>query len=342
MTARKTQLDIGELLPPEEIKDLDLFPAEEGAIKLVFGKIRNGKSTYTARMMYEWLQQGYSVYSNLALILQPDEFDQRLQFSTSLENLVFGKKVFYRFRTENFHYFNPRTGMMKTGMSEGLVQVFDPLLEGDEVRWLNSLTDCKIAYDEGHWLLDSYSPVAKISIGIRAFISESGHCNREVVIITQRVTAIQAHARSNVNQFFQCEKHMFLFIFMRLQVTEYQTLKNDLPDPEEAEKTMIFWTNDKFWKLFDTHTLRNGRLPSQELYVDAYWVPFSGRVRLVLMNLFGRRKGAPLQGEPLPASEVERASQARFEAQEATEERYSATFDIPKHPSKNQKVKTLT
>jgi len=328
--APKTPLEIGKLLPKKAVPVSELFPAQEGAIKLVFGKIRNGKSTYTARMMYEWLEQGYAVYSNLALILPENEFDQRTRFSISLENLIFNKKTFYCFRTENFHYFNPRTGMM---LSAGVwTQVFDPTIPGDEVRWLNTLTDCKIAYDEGHWLLDSYSPVAHISIGIRAFISESGHCNREFVVITQRVTAIQAHARSNVNQFFHCEKHTFLFFFMRLQVSEYQTLKNDLPDPDDVERVMIFWSNDKYWRFFDTHTLRAGRPPSQELHVDAFEVSFWGRIRLVAMNLRGRGKGVALQGPPLPAVQGEEAVQSRTEPTGWLPQLERKRFDIPTKP----------
>lgn len=328
MTARKTPLDIGEELPQEELKELNLFPGEEGMIQLVYGRIRNGKSTYAARLMYNDLFRGIPVYSNLDLDLAETEFDERRVLSISLENLLFGKKVFYRFRTENFHYFNPTTGEMRTG--DKWEKVFDPTIPGDEVRWLNTLTDCSLYYDEGHWLLNSYE-ATRIDLGKRRLTTETGHMNRKIVIISQRTQAIHVDARANVNQFFRCSKQTFFIFFMRLQVEEFQDMKgNDVDESDESRiATRIYWSNDKYWRLFNTHALRQGKPKSQEVYFNAYWVGFFGRIRLVLMNLFGRGKGAPLQGVPLPTEEAEHAVQAKIEPSGHLSKLSRKNFDIP-------------
>jgi len=124
----------------QEVPKIDLqgeFQAPEGSIELIYGRIRQGKSTHAVRLMYNALKEGQVVYSNLLLDLSGETFDQRDHFETVFWKTLFGKKRFYEFDKKNYHWFNPTTGEC-----DG-VQVFDPDKKGDEIRWLNSLTDCE-------------------------------------------------------------------------------------------------------------------------------------------------------------------------------------------------------
>lgn len=299
----KTLTQLGTLLPPESVKDTGIFPPEEGFIQLIYGPIRNGKSTYTARCMYEDIFQGRSVYSNLNLDLSNENFDEREKMEVSLLNLVFGKPQFYKFSKANFHYFNPTTGELH---SAGVItKVFDPLIPGDLVRWLNTLTDCVIYYDEGHWLLNSYEGTRVDMEKIR-LITETGHCNRRIVIITQRTQAIHVGARANVNQYFRCTKKIFFFFFLRLQVEEFQSMKgNDVDDDSPPVSTRIFWSNTRYWNLFNTHVLRGGRPRSQDLFFDVYYLNFTERLYLAFWHLFGRRSPRGVKATGSDAEQVE-------------------------------------
>lgn len=249
------------LVPKEELKGL--FKASEGSIELIYGRIRNGKSTHAVRLMYQSLIQGRVVYSNLLLDLSSVTLDERDSFSQLFYKLLFFKKRFYNFNKKNYHWFNPTTGEC-----DG-VQVFDPNKKGDEIKWLNSLTDCEIFYDEGQWLLDSYE-MTNVSVEKRKLITETGHNNRKIYIIAQRTQSVHVNARGNVNIFWKCKKNRFLF-WSTLTVYEFQDMKGQDVD-EDAEPVSIqnYWGNNMYWKLFNTHYLRAGKPSSQEIYFDAY------------------------------------------------------------------------
>lgn len=287
-------LDYGVPIPEQHLPVLaERLRAPEGEVNLIYGRIRNGKSTYAARCMYDDLENGIPVYSNLLLDLEGVEFDQRSRLAISFENMLFGKREFYRFSRANFHYFNPVSGILLTVFDDGTreeVQVFDPRIPGDLVRWLNTLTDCSVYYDEGHWLLHSYEGV-KQDLEKMRLITETGHVNRKIVIISQRTQSIHVNARGNVNRYFRCRKTVFLFFFLRLQVEEFQDMTgSDVDESDESlVSTQIFWSNDRYWKLFNTHTLRQGRPISQSIHFQAYDLNFGERFALFLVNLFGRR-----------------------------------------------------
>jgi len=285
---------LGLPIPTEQLSELaPLLKAPEGEVNLIYGRIRQGKSTYAARCMYEDLMNGIPVYSNLYLDLSETEFDQRARLDISFENMLFGKREFYKFSRANYHYFNPITGILRTTLDDGTVveeQVFDPAIPGDIVRWLNTLTDCSLYYDEGHWLLHSYEGVRQDLEKMR-LITETGHMHRKIVIISQRTQSIHVNARGNVNRFFRCRKTTLLFFIMRLQVEEFQDMKgSDVDESEESlVETKIYWSNDRYWRLFNTHFLREGRPVSQQLYFEAYDLNFAERAILFINLLFTRR-----------------------------------------------------
>lgn len=284
--------DFGTKVPKQEL--YETFPADEGDVQLIYGRIRNGKSTEAVRRMYVSLTRGVVVYSNIRLDLLNTVFDDRFSISTAGKNFLLNEKRFYVFRKENFRYFNPATGeMICNGVSS---IVFDPQRKGAEVEWLNSLTDCEIYYDEGQWLLDSYEST-NASIAKRKLITETGHVNRRIVIIAQRTQSVHVNARGNVNQFFRCQKVYKYFFFRALQVEEFQDMRNNDVD-EDAEPVSIrtYYMNGKYWKLFNTHYLRAGRPKSQEVYFDAYDLTFKERAELLPVLLFERMSA--LLGKP--------------------------------------------
>jgi len=272
-------LKIGKPVPKEQL-EADLFEAQEGFIQLIYGRIRQGKSTEAVRRMVEALSNGINVYSNIALDLRELILDDRVNAQIIIVNNLLFKKRFYRFSVSNYHFFDP-----VTGQCDGK-QVFNPFTRGAEIKWLNSLTDCEIYYDEGQWLLDSYEKT-DVSVEKRKLITESGHVNRKIVIIAQRTQSVHVNARGNVNQFFRCSKHGFL-MFNMLMVEEFQDMKGQDVD-ETAEPIAIrrYFTSKKYWRLFNTHYLRRGRPRSQDVYYEAFDVSAWGRIKLMFWRLFG-------------------------------------------------------
>jgi len=265
---------LGRQVPKEELEGL--FQASEGSIELLYGRIRNGKSTHAVRLMYNALKEGRVVYSNLLLDLSQETFDQRDAFEQVFWKLLFGKKRFFEFDKKNYHWFNPTTGEC-----DG-VRVFDPEKKGDEIRWLNTLTDCEIFYDEGQWLLDSYE-MTNVSVAKRKLITETGHNNRKIYIIAQRTQSVHVNARGNVNIFWKCKKQQWFF-WTVLCVYEFQDMVGQDVDETEPVSIQKFWTSNNYWRMFNTHYLRAGKPRSQEIYFKAYDYTTREKLRLLYKN----------------------------------------------------------
>jgi len=279
--------DIVSLGRPVANSDLlpDLFKAEEGMVQLIYGRIRQGKSTEAVRRMYESVTNGRAVYSNIRLDLSSVQFDDRLDIGIVTGNILRLSPRFYKFRPENFHWFDPTTGYC-----DGK-RVFDPNKKGDEIRWLNSLTDCEIYYDEGQWLLDSYESTFA-SVEKRKFITETGHMNRLIVIIAQRTQSVHVNARGNVNQFFRCQKITKWMFFRAFRVEEFQDMKgNDVDEDADPVSVQEFLVNKKYWKLFNTHYLRAGKPKSQVVLFDAYDLRWDERIALLYFHVMKRIVG---------------------------------------------------
>jgi len=267
----------GTPVDPEELKDM--FQAAEGMVQLIYGRIRQGKSTEAVRRMYESLTNGRVVYSNLRLDLSSVIFDDRLDITILGRSLLSQERRFYHFEKANYHWFDPTTGMC-----DGK-RVFDPKKKGDEIRWLNNLTDCEIFYDEGQWLLDSYEKT-DASVEKRKFITETGHMNRLIVIIAQRTQSVHVNARGNVNQFFRCQKIRKFLFFRAFLIEEFQDMKGtDVDEDAEPVSRSTYYVNKKYWELFNTHYLRNGRPTSQQVHFKAFDLTFKQRASLFLRHL---------------------------------------------------------
>jgi hypothetical protein len=269
----------GKKVPDDQLEP-DLFEAREGFIQLIYGRIRQGKSTEAVRRMVEALSNGVAVYSNIALNLENLTLDDRVNAGVIIVNNFLFKKRFYSFDVRNYHFFDP-----VLGLCDG-VQVYNPQKRGAEITWLNSLTDCEIYYDEGQWLLDSYERT-DASVEKRKLITESGHMNRLVVIIAQRTQSIHVNARGNVNQFYRCSKKSFLGIINMLMVEEFQDMSgSDVDETAEPISVKRYLTNKKYWSLFNTHYLRRGRPKSQVVRYEAYDLLFWDRVMVLFWRVF--------------------------------------------------------
>jgi len=209
----------------------------------------------------------------LQLDLSQETFDEREYMEMVFWKMLFGKHRFFEFDKKNYHFFNPTTGYC-----DG-VQVFDPEKKGDEIRWLNTLTDCEIFYDEGQWLLDSYE-MTNVSVAKRKLITETGHNNRKIYIIAQRTQSVHVNARGNVNIFWKCKKHHFLWWTM-LYVYEFQDMKGqDVDEDTEPVSIQKYFTSQRYWRMYNTHALRAGKPRSQEVYFKAYDYTTKEKLRL--------------------------------------------------------------
>jgi len=254
----------GKEVPKEKLQP-DLFNAPEGFIQLIYGRIRQGKSTEAVRRMVEALSDGISVYSNIALDLSSLSLDDRTNTSVIISRLFTPwRHRFYSFDTRNYHFMDPILGEV-----DG-VQVYDPSKKGAEIEWLNTLTDCLIVYDEGQWLLDSYE-ATYASVAKRKLITETGHMNRVIVIVAQRTQSVHVNARGNVNQFFRCSKKSFFGLFSMLMVEEFQDMKGqDVDEAVQPIRVNRYFSHGRYWRLFNTHYLRRGRPRSQEVLYRAF------------------------------------------------------------------------
>jgi hypothetical protein len=270
-----------------EVPKLELegyFEAPEGSIELIYGRIRQGKSTHAVRCMYNDLVEGRVVYSNLLLDLSGETFDQRNSFEQVFYKTLFGKQRFFVFDKKNYHWFNPTTGEC-----DG-VKVFDPEKKGAEVKWLNTLTDCSIYYDEGQWLLDSYE-ATNASVDKRKLITETGHNNRKIVIIAQRTQSVHVNARGNVNIFWKCKKQGFFF-WQALMVYEFQDMKGqDVDEDTDPVSIQRYWASTRYWRIFNTHYLRAGKPRSQDIHFKAYDLNFREKIRALRAFLPALRRG---------------------------------------------------
>lgn len=259
----------------EEIKSLrlaelitELFPADEGEISQIYGRIGSGKTYCATKDILDDLNHGKIVYCNWKV--QWNGYDERDNWFLLLLGFLGLKRNFYKFDQSNLHYF-PITNSFTEDISK--------------------LTDCKIYLDEGHIAFDSYV-TTRMPLEKRAAILHTRHFNRAIIVVSQRPTAIHVTLRANVNRFYKCEKILdtneswlkwFLpkkWRLQKFQKTEFQdTLENDAPNEKRFvdPKTMMetqdyayavsikkYWGRKKYFEAYDTKYMRGNTPTSQE------------------------------------------------------------------------------
>ena len=254
-------------IPKEEL--LKSLEVPEGSISLIYGTIRNGKTTEAVRRMIDALEEGRTVISNIPLKLEGLEFDDRFSFRKSLRNILLFRSIYYRFSPKNYHYVD-------------LDSNFDGSVS-DLVDFLNKQTDCLIVWDEGWYLLDSYEKT-NFSKAKRQLGFHTGHMGRELIIVSQRYESIQVSVRSQVSRFYKCEK-LSSWPFIRFQVTEFQHMISGDVDETKPEHVERHFASKKVFSAFDTHFLRGDLPSSQVLEYEAWEYSFMERLSL-LFSLF--------------------------------------------------------
>lgn len=266
--------ELGTLVDKELL--VGSFHAPEGTIDMIYGRIRQGKTTHGVRVILDALQAGIPVYSNLNLDLSAISFDDRDKIRYTFWNFLLNRKLYYKFDKSNFHWVN-----------EKLYPTIDEL-----ISFLITLTDCVVVWDEGQRLLNSYDGT-RVDRRLQDWVLTTGHFNRRLVIISQRPTAVHVSARGNINRFFKCKK-LLSWPVMLLRVTEYQDMLNESVDEETPASRQLFVMNKKVFNTFNTHYLRGGVPRSQEVYVQGYFLTFRERfivfMRTVAYLLRLRRK----------------------------------------------------
>lgn len=228
-----------------EIKDIDLleiFPPDEGEINQIYGRIGAGK-TYCATVdILEDLDRGQVWYTNWKI--DWPGYDERTKKWYLFLGWLGLKKEFLNFPKENLHYVDlGEKSVFVDGISTG--KTF--------VQWISTLSDCKVALDEGHIAFDSYE-MARMDLEKRNAVLWTRHFDRSYLVISQRPTAIHVTMRANVNRFFKCEKIMDFTLFwrwVRFQKTEFQDVDNtDRPDETKIkildEQTHMLVDSDEY------------------------------------------------------------------------------------------------
>jgi len=181
----------------------------------------------------------------------------------SLFNLLFGKKLFFRFKKENLHYLP---------------------IDDDFMDKFQDLTDCKVYLDEGHVIFDSYQ-TTRFSMQKRTSILHTRHFNRSIAIISQRPTAVHVSARANVNRFYKCEKIVSIFGFIIFRRSEFQDLEAENVDESDPVSRKYYLGNKRVFDAYNSKYLRGGIPRSQGVYADVFELGFKDRVYVFAFNV---------------------------------------------------------
>lgn len=304
----------------------DMFSPVEGENTVYYGKIRNGKTFAATSDIFEKLAQGEIVYANWKIDFKG--FDERQWLGVVFYKWLTGKKYFFNYSPENFHYIDP-----------------DELISGKgeiNIDYLNRLVNVHLYLDEGQWIIPSHDrswdsdTIAKMKL-----VLHGGHYCRSLNIITQRPTNINKTARSQINVWYRCVKAWSAFGFILFKRYTIEEMKDDLPVEFEKLPPRVdswFWTSDeryiplgdlkKYWvnvftnpvmASYDTHGMRGldaiESLALFDVYATTRWDSFKLLCSLLYKRTLGRRKaaksglGGPVRGDsegnvPLPLKDV--------------------------------------
>jgi len=254
---------------------LDLFSSVEGVNTVYYGKVRNGKTYAATADILELLDRGEIVYANW--LVKWEGYDQRRVRGVVFLKTLFGKKTFFVYKKENFHYMEP-----------------DGLISGEgqtNVKHLNRLVGVHIFIDEGQWVIPSLDRSHdEESLAKMRLVLHGGHYCRSLNIITQRATNISKNSRSQINIWFRCEKRFHFGNFILFQRWAIEDMKDDMPVEylldEHGKKVKPNGTvksylgNKRIFKAYNTHGMRAVDAIEPSHVFEAYQMTFWDSVRL--------------------------------------------------------------
>jgi len=260
--------------PTEKTKEImQMFVAVEGENTLYYGRVRNGKTYSATKDIIDLIMRGEVVFANWKIDFSEFHLDQRDDFKTVFAKLFFGRRLFFRFDSSNFHYFHP---------------------DQIDVAFLGRLVNVHLFIDEGQWIFNSQ--IRNPDPEKRKLILHGGHYCRSLNVITQRPSNVFKDIRSQINVWYKCEKLMSWpwLVFMR---SRFEDMKDDLPDEEKPSgKAKVYFADRRVMRSYATHGMRGANALEIPPRFDVYDVPVLARISLLarivcpqaLMRLRGR------------------------------------------------------
>ena len=252
---------------------LSLFTPTEGINACYYGKVRNGKTRNATADILELLKRGEVVYANWNI--EFNDYDERKVFGIVMASFFFGRRNFFKYKKDNFHYFKP---------------------DDIDVIFLSRLVGVHIFIDEGQWIFNSHirdKADDEETIAKRKLILHGGHYCRSLNVITQRPSNILKDVRSQINIWYRCVKRLDFSNFMIFQRWAIEDMKDDLPvefdkDGAPLGKCKTYFVNKKHDPVFasyNTHAMRAENAIERLDNFELYETTFRDRLMLVLAHL---------------------------------------------------------
>jgi len=257
-------------------QDIDLAalfgPAEHG-LYAYYGRLGQGKTYAMTADIIEDLKRGGVWYVNYPIHWEGyDERNNKMQLFLGFLGI---RRKYYEFKHVNLHYIK-------------VDETFHDKVE--------TLTDCKIALDEGYVAYDSYE-MAKLSMQKRQTILHARHYDRSFYYTVQRPTSIHVTLRANTNVFYKVTKFQ-IFHWVLFKREEFDLGKDEHVDEDNRLSLKFYLGKAEIFQAYDTKYLRGTIPPSQELHVEIH-KPSYGEILVRLLGRFGKGQ-MPLQ-RPAPA-----------------------------------------
>lgn len=250
-------LQVGTKIETKTKEIYDLFAPVEGLNTVYYGRVRNGKTYAATADILDLLSRGEIVFANWKIKFE--DYDERSSFKIALVRFFFGRKYFFVYGHENFHY----------------IDTDSPTLVED----LNKLVGAHIFIDEGQWLFNSHLKTDDPEK--RRLILEGGHYCRSLNVITQRPMNIMKDIRSQITIWYKCEKRLSFAGHILFARYEIEDMKNDEPiEPfDENGKCIVpvkhYWASDRVFSAYETHAMRKPDAvylePKFDVVETTYW-----------------------------------------------------------------------
>lgn len=246
----------------DEIDLAALFGPAEHGLYCYYGRLGQGKTYAMTADIIEDLKRGAVWYVNYPIYWRG--YDERNNIVQLLFGLFGLRRKFYEFTHENLHYI---------AVDENF---------HDKIQ---TLTDCKVALDEGYVAYDSYE-MAKLSMAKRQTILHARHFDRSFYYTVQRPTSIHITLRAQTNVFYKVSKiHIFGLTLFRRQ--EFDLGPNEQVDENNRLSQKLYFAKKEIFEAYDTKYLRGSTPPSQITHVKIHRPSWTE----IVMRITGRFRG---------------------------------------------------
>lgn len=229
----------------DEIDLASLFGPAEHGLYAYYGRLGQGKTYAMTADIIEDLKKGGVWYVNYPIYWTG--YDERYSKMQLLLGVLGLRKKYYEFTHQNLHYIK-------------VDENFHDKIE--------TLTDCKVALDEGYVAYDSYE-MAKLSMQKRQTILHARHYDRSFYYTVQRPSSIHVTLRANTNVFYKITKLQLLWW------TFFKREEFDLGQGEQVDETQRlsvkrYRGRKEIFEAYDTKYLRGTIPPSQIVHVKVH------------------------------------------------------------------------